>query len=115
MKFRTLNEAINSFYAMKVGPSIEVILQDKSNVAGRLAGQHDADDAIVVSAGGSQRRFLRSAEIERVDLFWHGSDWPEMGELDGTGNEGMAIPSAYWHHQVFRDGDSWVIKEVSKE
>jgi hypothetical protein len=112
--FPTLKKAINSWYAMKVSPSIILTLTNGEKEAGRLS--RCLDDELIYDSearGGNNSVFI--SDIEMVELSWTGSNMPDMGEMDGTGNAGMAIPCSTWTHKITRtDDDKWLFEEVSE-
>jgi hypothetical protein len=112
--FPTLDRAINSWYSLKVSPSIIITLSNGEKEAGRLS--HCLDDELIFDSearGGNNSVFI--SDIDMVELSWTGSSMADMGEMDGTGNEGMAIPCSTWNHRITRtEGEQWLFEQVSE-
>ena len=112
-EFATLREAIDSWYANKAIPSIVVLLMSGIKIAGLLRDYTDSE-IIVEIAGTKERQSILIPDVEQVELIWDGSAI-SMGELDGTGMEGVSLPGAQWRHKITRnDGGAWLFQEVSK-
>jgi hypothetical protein len=111
--YPSLMDAINSWYANRVHPQIVVTLKGGSKVSGRLfCSTHE--ELLVETSGQSDLRAILVTDIEKAGLKWHGINLG-MGELDGTGMEGMSLPTSHWEHEIKRSDDGWIFEEVSKE
>lgn len=113
-EFSALKEAIDSWYAHKVNPSIIVVLKKGTKVCGCLLRCED-DEIVVVIDEPKKTQTIHVSDIDQIELSWNGVDLPEMGELDGTGMDGMSLPTACWRHRITRIGkNGWLFQDVSK-
>lgn len=101
----TLSEAL-SWYRNRFRPN--VIVSGKVHDAGRL--DSFSDHEIVVDG-----RKISAEDIERISLTFLGTQFsqPEMGELDGTGNEGASLmPVTYSDSFVRLPNGEWKTDEA---